>query len=100
MTPGPLTGPADEGDARKIDSLPRETARTHRNGFLRRFDPRLALEESRRETGEAGDIGAHVLITHEAGEEPASMKLFREDPVWRETGMDGNLPGPACAPTR
>lgn len=58
-------------------------ARNYWDGFLLRFDPNAALQESRWEMGTGGEDEAYVLITHKGAEKPAVVRLFREDGGWK-----------------
>lgn len=58
-------------------------ARRYWDGFLKRFDPDLALEQSRWEKGTIGSDRAEILILHKMAEKPALLKLFREGNGWK-----------------
>lgn len=61
-------------------------ARDYWDAFLRRFDPDAALEHSRWEIGSIGKDRAEILLTHHGADHPATLKMFREDGVWK-TGL-------------
>ncbi|MDO8738190.1 MAG: hypothetical protein Q7J17_04360 [Candidatus Deferrimicrobium sp.] len=58
-------------------------ARDYWDAFLRRFDPDAALERSRWEIGSVGKDRAEILLTHRGADRPATLKMFREDGVWK-----------------
>lgn len=53
------------------------------NAFLNTFDPDMILEESRWEIGPVKDNKAEVVITHRKSRDPAILRVFREDNIWR-----------------
>ena len=58
-------------------------ARDYWDAFLRRFDPDVALEQSRWEIGSVGKDRAEILLTHHGADHPATLKMFREDGGWK-----------------
>ena len=58
-------------------------ARGYWYGFLAHFNPDLVLEQSRWEKGSIGSDRAEILITYKKAENPAILKLFREDGGWK-----------------
>jgi len=58
-------------------------ARQYWDGFLRRFHPEEALENSRWELGGIKKDRAVVLITHEGADRPAALQMFREKGSWK-----------------
>lgn len=58
-------------------------ARAYWDGYLREFDPETALTESRWEIGKVGEDSAEIRITHERAEQPAVLRMFREDGIWK-----------------
>ena len=57
--------------------------RQYWDGFLRRFNPDVALEQSRWEIGSVGKDRAEILLTHQGADHPARLKMFREDGGWK-----------------
>ena len=53
------------------------------DAFLRRFDPDIALEQSRWEIGSVGKDRAEILLTHQGAERPAVLKMFLETGGWK-----------------
>jgi hypothetical protein len=58
-------------------------ARTYWDGFLTRFDPRMALDESRWEIGSIKRNDAEILITYKDAENPVRLRMVREERAWR-----------------
>jgi len=58
-------------------------ARNYWDAFLRRFDPDDALERSRWEMGPVKKDQAEVLITRHGVENPAVLKMHREEGNWK-----------------
>ena len=58
-------------------------ARDYWGAFLRRFDPDIALEQSRWEIGSVGKDRAEILLTHHGADRPARLKMFLEDGGWK-----------------
>jgi hypothetical protein len=58
-------------------------ARDYWDAFLRRFDPDIALEHSRWEIGSVGKDRAEILLTRHGATHPATLKMFREDGIWK-----------------
>ena len=57
--------------------------RQYWEGFLRRFNPDVALEQSRWEIGSVGKDRAEILLTHHGADHPARLQMFREDGGWK-----------------
>jgi hypothetical protein len=58
-------------------------ARDYWDAFLSRFDPDVALEQSRWEIGSVEKERAEILLTHHGADHPARLKMFREDGGWK-----------------
>jgi hypothetical protein len=58
-------------------------ARDYWDAFLRRFDPDIALEQSRWEIGSVGKDRAEILLTHHGADRPARLKMFLEAGGWK-----------------
>lgn len=58
-------------------------ARDYWDGFLRRFDPDIALEQSRWEIGSVGKDRAEILLTRHGADRPAVLKMFLEAGGWK-----------------
>lgn len=56
------------------------------NAFLDTFDPGIVLENSRWEIAFIKGDKAEIIITHKKSAEPARLKIFREDNIWK-TGL-------------
>lgn len=53
------------------------------NAFLDTFDPNMILENSRWEIAFIKEHEAEITITHKRSEEPARLKIFKEDNIWK-----------------
>jgi hypothetical protein len=58
-------------------------AQSYWDGFLSRFDPRMALDESRWEIGSIRRNDAEILITYKDAENPVRLRMVREEHAWR-----------------
>jgi len=58
-------------------------ARAYWEGYLREFDPEMALKESRWEMGEVGEDTAEIRITYKRSERPAVLRMVREGGIWK-----------------
>lgn len=58
-------------------------SREYWEGFLRRFDPDIALEKSRWEMGVTEKDRAEVLITRQGADRPAVLRMYREGDGWK-----------------
>lgn len=58
-------------------------ARAYWEGYLREFDPKTVLSESRWEMGEVGEDSAEIHITHKWSERPAVLRMVREEEIWK-----------------
>ena len=80
---------AAEGSAPKRQDVRRDfenggpLARNYWGGFLRRFDPDVALEHSRWRMGAIETNRAEILLTHEGAERPAVLRMYREGGIWK-----------------
>jgi len=53
------------------------------NAFLDTFDPNMILESSRWEIAFVKEHEAEITITHKKSGEPARLKIFKEDNIWK-----------------
>ena len=53
------------------------------NAFLDTFDPNMILENSRWEIAFVKEYEAEITITHKKSGEPARLKIFKEDNIWK-----------------
>jgi hypothetical protein len=53
------------------------------NAFLSKFDPAMILDQSRWEMESVKDDNAEIKITYNKAENPAILKMFKEDGVWK-----------------
>jgi hypothetical protein len=53
------------------------------NAFLDTFDPNMILEDSRWEIAFIKEHEAEITITYKKSEEPARLKIFKEDHIWK-----------------
>jgi len=53
------------------------------NAFLDTFDPNMILENSRWEIAFIKEREAEITITHKKSGEPARLKIFKEDNIWK-----------------
>jgi hypothetical protein len=53
------------------------------NAFLVSFDPNMILEKSRWEIGFIKENKAEIIIKQKKSEEPARLKLFKENNKWK-----------------
>jgi hypothetical protein len=58
-------------------------ARSYWNGYLQYFDPDTVLEESRWQMGETRRNEAEILITYKKADNPAVLRMFRENDSWK-----------------
>ncbi len=58
-------------------------ARAYWSGFLKRFNPEMALSHSLWEMGPVEGDRAEVRMTYETSDRPAVVRLFREDGSWK-----------------
>lgn len=67
-------------------------ARAYWESYLTAFDPDAVLEHSRWDLGPIGKREAEILLKYEKAEQPARLKLFREDGLWR-VGLEETFSG-------
>ncbi|MBI5740366.1 MAG: hypothetical protein HZA16_06560 [Nitrospirae bacterium] len=53
------------------------------NAFLNTFNPDMILEECKWEMGVIDKQKAEIIITHRKASDPVTLKVLREDGVWR-----------------
>ena len=53
------------------------------DGFLTTFDPDLAMNQSKWDVGKVERKKAEILITHKKSENPAKLKMFKENGKWK-----------------
>lgn len=58
-------------------------SKSYWNGFLKSFDPDLALEHSKWEMGNIEKEIAYVIITYKKSDRPAVLKMFKENGRWK-----------------
>jgi hypothetical protein len=58
-------------------------SRNYWNSFLDTFDPDLILEKSRWKIGFVEEKKAEIIIKQRRSEEPARLKLFKENNKWK-----------------
>jgi len=67
-------------------------ARAYWDSYLTAFDPDAVLEHSRWELGPIGKKEAKIIIQHQKADQPAHLKLFRENGLWR-VGLEETFAG-------
>jgi hypothetical protein len=58
-------------------------AKSYWDEYLSYFDPDMVLKESRWEMGPIGKAQAEVVLKHRKAEQPARLKMFREQNQWK-----------------
>ncbi len=58
-------------------------AKAYWDGFLSRFDPEIALEQSKWEIGKVEKNYATISITYRKSDRPAVLKMFKEGEQWK-----------------
>lgn len=60
-----------------------EICKSYWGGFLRSFDPDIALNQCKWEMGTISGNTAEIIITYKKAERPAILKMFKEQGKWR-----------------
>lgn len=76
-------GAVDVGEIERDFERGGAIARAYWEGYLREFDPKTVLSESRWEMGEVGEDSAEIRITHKRSERPAVLRMVREGGIWK-----------------
>lgn len=58
-------------------------SRSYWTEFLKQFDPGIVLEHSRWELGKIEKDRAYLIIRYEKSENPALIKMFKEEGKWK-----------------
>jgi len=69
-----------------------ELSRAYWDSYLTAFDPEAVLEHSRWEMGTVGKKEAEIILQYQKAEQPARLKLFKEESLWR-VGLEETFTG-------